>query len=193
MTKSIKQPVTYASVPAIAARRPVPRWVMIAVSALGGTCLVLLLVAAATDPEPARAARSLAREHGYAALLAGAAIAAHSALRLRNRSQARPTSVLAVLSVLLAILNPVAVDLLCGLIGIARLNAGGGSSEMYSFAAGLAALAVGIVAAARVHYSRGRISGMRWAIVGIMLGLLWVVGWILLALMFAMAMGNGRW
>ena len=187
MAAPVPRQLDGASANAARGRRRVPGWVRVIAAALGSTYVVFLVIAAATDPQPARAARSLARENGYAALITGVSLAAYFGLRRRNAAQVRPTSFLAVLSALVAVLNPALVGFLFGAAGLRGIG-GGGDSETHSFVFGVVSLAAGIIAALRIRRSRGLISGMRFAIAGIAVGVLWVGFWIAFALVFASGM-----
>lgn len=189
MAGLVQQQLDYASGDAHRPRRRVPRWLTIVAAALGLTYVILLVIVAATDPQPARAARGLARENAYGALITGVSLAAYSALRRRDAPRARPTSFLALFSTLVAVGNPTLVDLFCGAVGIQGIG-GGGDSETNSFVAGVVALTSGIVAAVRIRLSRGLMSGMALAVSGIVVGGLWVALWVALLLLFAIGMAG---
>jgi hypothetical protein len=191
MVAAVRQQIDYASAGATRPRRRLPRWVAVVAAALGLTYLIFLVIIAATDPQPARAARILARENAYAALIAGASGAGYFAVRRRDASRARPTSFLAVFSAGVAVLNPALVGLFFGALGVRGIG-GGGDAEMYSVVTAVAALAAGIIAAVRIRRSRGLLSGMRLAIVGIVVAGVWVAFWIAFALSFAARMAGFR-
>lgn len=187
MVASIQQQLDYASIDAARGRRRVPRGVAVMATALGLTYVVFLGIAAATDPQPARAALFLAHENAYAGLITGASLVAYFGLRRHDASQARRTSFLALFSTLVAVLNPAVVGLLFGAVGVQGIG-GGGDSEMYSFFGGVVALTAGIIAARRIRRSHNLMSGMRLATAGIVVGALWLGFWIALALVFAIGM-----
>ena len=105
---------------------------------------------------------------------------------LRRRGEIRHVCFTAVISAACAVLNPAVVHILFKVSGLPWVGLGG--SELRSFGAGLVAVITGHVALVRIRRNHPPLRGRALAWVGLVLGYLWLAGWIALLLVFA-----GRW
>jgi hypothetical protein len=112
---------------------------------------------------------------GRAIFTAVVTLTAIAGVRALNQRASRPWSYLAVVSAIIAALNPA---VLFWIQFHLHFPYSVGGESMKSFAAGLTALIVGVAAVGRIAWSKTRTRGYTIAMIGMAGGAAWVVYWV---------------
>jgi len=155
-----------------------------AVACLGLLVAWLLMLAYVSGPS---SVYFWIRWHSNEEAIAVVLLLALVAVRQFNRTKTRRLSFLAVFAFLLAGLNPVLMENADRALGLHWIL---GGDKAGSFLAGLVALIAGAVATVRIRRRRRTLWGLRFSLIGLVAGFLWVGLWVALAVAFAYGMSG---
>jgi hypothetical protein len=108
---------------------------------------------------------------------------------LRYRGQIQSVSLLAIISASCAIFNPAVVNILFRILALPSV--GHGDSEWRSFRVALIAVVTGHIALRRIRRTVPPLRGRVLAWIGVILGYVWIIGWI--AFFAAFLRGMSGW